>query len=140
MSVKDLIRESLLDNREFEFGQIWTVPDELVSIPDADRLNDRVVHVARLILIVSNHSGNTNPLAPLVTVVPFSHRVDCMRLGDVELYAERDNLKYDSIARLRLIQPVLKADLVRCIGTISDDGKEEVLVGIEMLFGLIPEE
>ncbi|WP_240927592.1 type II toxin-antitoxin system PemK/MazF family toxin [Paenibacillus thiaminolyticus] len=87
-------------------------------------------------LIVSNHTGNTNPLNPIVSVVPLSHRVDCMRAGDVELYRERDTLAFDSIARIRLVQPILKADLIRHVATISDDGKEEILFGIEEYFGL----
>ncbi len=137
MSLKNLIRESLIDTREFSFGQIWTVPDELIAIPDADRIGDRSPHEARSVLIVSNNRGNTNPLNPIVTVVPLSHRIDCMGPGDVQLYRGRDNLKFDSIARIRLIQPVLKADLIRHIATISDDGKEEILVGVEHYFGLI---
>lgn len=137
MSVKKLIRDSLLDTRKFSFGQVWTVPDELISIPDSDRIGNRNLHDARAVIIVSNNKGNTNPLIPIVTVVPLSHRVDCKGPGDVELYSDRDNLAYDSIARIRLIQPVLKADLVRLVTTISDDGKEEILVGIEDYFGLI---
>ena len=140
MSLQDLIRDSLIDTRIFEFGEVWTISDELVSIPDADRTNDRAMHTYRSVLIVSNNSGNTNPLNPVVTIVPFSHRTDCMRPGDIELYANRDNLKYDSLARLRLLQPVLKADLVRRIALISDDGKEEMLIGLEEFFGLGVEE
>ena len=59
---------------------------------------------------------------------------------DFELFASRDNLRYDSMAKLRLIQPLLKADLERCVTTISDDGKEDILNGLEQLFGLIVEE
>jgi mRNA-degrading endonuclease toxin of MazEF toxin-antitoxin module len=140
VSLKDLIKESLLDDREFAFGQVWSVPDELISIPDADRANDRILHTARSVLIVSNNGSNTNPLIPIITVAPFSHRVDCKRLGDIELYAVRDGLKFDSIARMRLMQPVLKADLVRVLTNISSDGKNEILVGIEQYFGLITEE
>ncbi|WP_434510414.1 type II toxin-antitoxin system PemK/MazF family toxin [Desulfitobacterium sp. AusDCA] len=140
MSLPDLIRDSLIDTREFEFGQVWTVNDELVSIPDADRIDERILHNARIVLIVSNNSGNTDPLNPIVTVAPLSHRVDCIKFTDIELYAQRDNLKYDSIVRLRLAQPVLKADLIKCLGLISMDGKGEVLIGLEEYFGLLVEE
>lgn len=139
MSLKDLIRESLLDVREFEFGQVWTVSDELISIPDADRIGERDLHQYRSVLIVSNHSGNSNPLLPVVTVAPLSHRVELMKKGDVELEAQRDNLRVDSIVRLRLMQPVLKADIVNHVATISDDGKEDILNTIEEFFSLIPE-
>lgn len=140
MSLQDLIRDSLIDTRIFEFGEVWTISDELISIPDADRTNERALHAYRSVLVVSNNSGNTNPLNPVVTIVPFSHRTDCMRMGDVELYAVRDNLKFDSLARLRLLQPVLKADLVKRIAIISDDGKEEIFIGLEEFFGLVVEE
>lgn len=75
-------------------------------------------------LIVSNDNGNTNPLILTVNTAPLSHRVDLKRRGDIELYSSRDNLRYDSMAKLRLIQPLLKADLERCVTTISDDGKD----------------
>ncbi|NGP58135.1 hypothetical protein FLT15_10470 [Paenibacillus thiaminolyticus] len=51
-------------------------------------------------------------------------------------FTERDTLAFDSIARIRLVQPILKADLIRHVATISDDGKEEILFGIEEYFGL----
>lgn len=140
VSVKDMIRDSLIDIRPFGFGEVWTIKDELVSIPDADRIDDRVFHAYRSMLIVSNDIGNTNPLTLTVNTAPLSHRVDLKRCGDIELHASRDNLRYDSMAKLRLIQPLLKADLERRVTTISDDGKEDILTGLEELFGLIVEE
>lgn len=44
------------------------------------------------------------------------------------------------MAKLRLIQPLLKADLERRVVLISDDEKEDILVGIEKLFGLVVDE
>ncbi|EGW39369.1 hypothetical protein DOT_2654 [Desulfosporosinus sp. OT] len=96
-----MIRDSLIDTRAFGFGEVWTIKDELVSIPDADRIDDRVIHAYRSILIVSNDSGNTNPLTMTVNTAPLSHRVDLKRLGDIELRASKDNLRYDSMAKLR---------------------------------------
>jgi mRNA interferase MazF len=85
MSLKELIKDNLLDTREFEFGQVLLVPDELVVIPDADRVGDRNLHRSRSVLIISNNEANTDPLTPVISVAPLSHRVDCIRLGDLEL-------------------------------------------------------
>jgi mRNA-degrading endonuclease toxin of MazEF toxin-antitoxin module len=140
LSLTTLVRNSFYDSRQFEFGSIWTIPDEIISIPDADRDRTRILHPARLVLVVSNNRTNIDPLTPVISIIPLSHRVDCIRYGDVVLTPERDGVRYESVARVRLLQPVLKADLVRCIGRVSDDACEELLVAIEDFFGLTIDE
>ena len=136
MSLINLVRSSFYDDREFEFGTIWTIPDEIVSIPDADRDGSRVEHRYRSVLIASNNQTNNDPLTPVISVILLSHRVDCLRYGDVELTQERDGVAVDSIVRVRLLQPVLKADLVKQVVRISNDASEEILLMIEEYFGL----
>jgi len=140
VSLTNLVRDSFYDDREFEFGSVWTTPDEVVTIPDADRDGTRNMHQSRIVLVVSNNRSNTDPLTPIVSVVLLSHRVDCQRYGDVVLTPERDGIRYPSIARTRLIQPILKVDLNRCVGNISEEACEELLVAIEDYFGLHVEE
>ncbi len=136
MSLINLVRSSFYDDREFEFGTIWTIPDEIVSIPDADRDGSRVEHRYRSVLIASNNQTNNDPLTPVISVILLSNRVDCLRYGDVELTQERDGVAVDSIVRVRLLQPVLKADLVKQVARISNDASEEILLMIEEYFGL----
>ncbi len=136
VSIAPLIRNNLYDNREFAFGSLWTVSDELVSIPDADRDKSRNIHEARIVLVVSNNRTNVDPLTPVISVVPLSHRTDCIRYGDVLITPDGNGLRVASVARIRLLQPILKIDLIRCIGQINDDACEDILLAIEEFFGL----
>jgi mRNA-degrading endonuclease toxin of MazEF toxin-antitoxin module len=131
----------MYDTREFAFGSVWTITDELVGIPDADRDGSRVIHPIRVVLVVSNNQTNADPLTPIISIAPLSHRVGCIAYGDVPLSPDRDGVRTKSIVRTRLIQPALKADLLKHVATISEDACEEVLLMIEEFFGLeLPEE
>jgi hypothetical protein len=39
-----LSKDDLIDERTFNFGEIWKIRDCLISIPDADRINSRNEH------------------------------------------------------------------------------------------------
>lgn len=58
MSLTPLIRNTFYDGRSFQFGTIWTIADELLSIPDADRDGRRILHEARAVLFVANNQSN----------------------------------------------------------------------------------
>lgn len=119
--------EELIDEREFEFGQIWQIRDSLISIPDADRLGNRNEHFCRTVIVVDNNPQNSNPFTPVITVAPLSHRVDCLREFDIPLYKDKDRVAEDCILRMSLAQPVLKKDLYKCVGMISMDSRDEII-------------
>lgn len=127
----------LADDRPFEFGQIYLIADELVTIPDADRvINGREKRKVRPVVIVSNNDQNCNPVCPIVTIAPLSKRVDLFRPNDVELFAERDGVAMDCILRFSLTQPVLKKDIGELKGEISIEKKQELITVIEEFYGL----
>lgn len=140
MSLTSLVRDSFYDYRTFEFGSIWTLPDDTISIPDADRDGSRNYHQTRVVVVVSNNRTNTDPLTPVISIMPLSHRTDCLRYGDVLLSATNESVRVDSVLRVRLLQPALKADLVRCVGQLSTEACEDILASIEEFFGLIVDE
>ncbi|MDI6706672.1 MAG: type II toxin-antitoxin system PemK/MazF family toxin [Bacillota bacterium] len=127
----------LIDERCFQIGEIYFIKDELVSIPDADRVeNGRDIHEGRRVVIIHNHEQNNNKLCPIVTIAPFSHRIDLKRPHDLIVTLEdvEGGLKVDSLIRLSLMQPVLKIDMERCIGSLKDYKVEELIaMQIEML-------
>lgn len=128
----------LADGRVFEFGQIYLISDELLTIPDADRVTSgRDLKPIRPVIIVSNNSQNYNPVCPIVTVAPLSSRVDLYRPNDLELFAGQDGVVRDCILRYSLCQPVLKKDIGDCKGEISVGKKQELLAIIEGFYGLV---
>ncbi|EFV72847.1 hypothetical protein HMPREF1012_01565 [Bacillus sp. BT1B_CT2] len=133
--------QSLIDERDFNFGSVWKVADSDVSIPQADkRKNVRKVHQERWVVVISNNNQNYNPVCPIVTVAPLSSRTDLKKKFDLELYNSRDNVKLDSLLQLQLSQPILKVDLFDLQGEISQDAKDELLFLIEDYFGLTYED
>lgn len=117
----------LKDNRKFKFGSIWQVRDILINIPNIDRFNKRKYHFSRCIVVIDNSKENFNDDSLLISIVPLSHQIDCKRKFDIELFPEKDNVKENSIMMLDYIQPILKKDLYKCVGEISEDKKYELL-------------
>jgi hypothetical protein len=127
----------LADNRTFEFGQIYLITDQLLSIPDADRVVDgRNIRTLRPIVIISNNGENTNPVCPTITVAPLSKRADLFRPNDLELFKKQDKVVIDCILRFSLAQPVLKKDIGDLKGKISKGKKQELITIIEEYYGL----
>lgn len=127
----------LIDKREFYFGDIYILNDQLVNLPKLDRLKEqRKYHDERWVVIVSNNEENIHPLCPTITVAPLSHRFDLKRPFDLELFKKYDNVKYDCLLMLKLKQPVLKVDLNEKQGEISVDKKDELLALIALYYGL----
>lgn len=132
--------EDLIDERKFNFGEIWTIRDCLISIPDADRIDKRREHFSRTVVVVDNNSQNFNRLSPVITIAPLSHRIDCMREFDIPLSKEKDGVKEDCLLRMSLAQPVLKKDLHKLVGEIHDDSKDEIIDIQLQKIGITPED
>lgn len=133
---KYISREQLIDRREFRFGEIYLLDDELINLPKTDRLGIRRLHDDRWVVVISNNDENMHPLAPTVTVAPLSHRVDLKREFDLEVFAESDSVEQDSLIMLKQMQPVCKVDLREYKGEISDNKKEQLLALLELYYGL----
>ena len=127
----------MIDEREFHFGDIYKINDKLISLPRSDRIEGgRNYHPERWIVVISNNEENYHPLCPVVTVAPLSHRTDLKRPFDLELFKERDDVKYDCLLSLQAKQSILKVDLHEYKGSISYEKKEELLALIAMYYGL----
>lgn len=124
------------DNRQFIFGTIWQIRDSLITIPNADRLRNRKYHFTRCVVIIDNSAENFNGNSPLISVAPISSQVHCKRKFDIELDKEDDEVLKDSIIMLDYIQPVLKKDLYKCVGDISEDKKYELIESVMIKMGL----
>lgn len=129
------------DKRIFIFGQVWKIKDELIAIPNADRLqHGRELHKDRYIVIAQNNEENSLPMVPCITVIPLSHRIDLKRRYDIILSPSDDRVKVECVAMVSLIQPVLKKDLDECLGSISIDKIAEVTDAILERMGFSPED
>ncbi|GAF24632.1 hypothetical protein JCM19047_4551 [Bacillus sp. JCM 19047] len=129
-------RKALNDKREFVFGSIWKLNDEEIAIPQADKLGNRVTHKERWVVVVSNNSENNHPLCPLVSIAPLSSQVHLKKQHDLDLFKSEDSVEKDCLLQLKLIQPILKKDLITLMGEICEDRKLELQVTLDSYFGL----
>jgi len=130
----------LYDARDFTVGEVYYTKDELVIIPVIDRTTTtRNIHEGRRVVIAHNSYLNSDPTWPLVHIAPLSHRVDLMRETDIEVTTnprDGNGVAVDSIIQLALVQPVLKVDLERMVGSLSREKTVEMLsLQEEMLLG-----
>lgn len=120
----------------FTLGQIFKVVDSNVQIPDADKAGDRNKHSFRSVIVVSNNLTNTDAHTPTILICPLTHRTDLQRRFDVPLFKSEDSVMQDCLARLQLIQPICKTDLVDYYGSISEDKQAEVIDALSELLGI----
>ena len=135
-------QNELYDEREFQVGQVYYIRDDLVVIPDADRIvPGRVIHEGRMVVIAHNSQYNTDPIWPLIHIAPIGHRTDLMRALDIEVKKSACSwLRFDSMIKLALVQPVLKVDLERMVGQLTRDKVAELVsMQEDLLLGSVEE-
>lgn len=137
-------REKLKDSREFAFGEIWKVRDELIRLLPSDRMDDkRTIYPSRTVVIVQNCLENNDEESLLIRVAPLSTTVEYLQKFDVLLLPNEENVKKDDVkekcmAQIQLSQPILKKDMFEKVGEISKEKKEEIaavklsLLGIDL--------
>lgn len=125
----------LKDNRSFSYGDIWLVRDELIQLIPSDRLEDnRTIYRSRAVVIVQNCDENDDEESLLIRVAPLTTQTRFLMKFDVLLKPGIDGVKSECMAQIQLSQPVLKKDLFKVVGKISDEKKEEMAaVKLELL-------
>lgn len=127
------------DLRNFPFGSVWIIGDNDIHFPANKK---RKPHKTRRVVVVSNNDQiNNDPTSLTVTVAPLTGQLKFKDPTDVELFAENENcISKDVIARLTQMQPVLKIDLKKCKGELSEDAKYEIMAMLADYFGMTDED
>lgn len=132
--------EVLKDNREFVFGEIWKLRDELIRLLPSDRVvSKRKLHPSRTVIVVQNCLENNDEDSLIVRVAPITSTIQFFGKFDVLLYPNEEDIKKDDVltkcmAQIHLVQPVLKKDMYEKVGEISVEKKEEIAaIKLELL-------
>lgn len=129
--------EDLKDTREFEFGEIWLLRDELIRLLPSDRVvNRRNMHNSRAVLVVQNCLENNDEESLLIRIAPMSSTIRFEQKFDIRLHPDTDGVRYECMAQIQLTQPILKKDMERKVGMISDDKKQEIAAAKLELLGV----
>ncbi len=133
-------RKDIEDDREFIFGEVWKVRDELISLLPTDRMKcKRNLHPCRLVVITQNCDKNNMKYYPVIQVAPlttktqFKEEFDILLEKDVDIFNTNAN---KCMMRIQLEQPMLKKDLHEKVGYISEDKRYEIIALKAELMGL----
>ncbi len=129
--------QSIYIIKEVEFGQVYLVNDHIISMPESDRVqNRRTFHEERRVVIVQNDETNYNDY-PTLTIAPLSSKTEYKRRFDIELLPENEPVVTKKvIIRLKLLQPILRADLGECLGEISREKQAQMMQALKEIFGM----
>ncbi|WP_456273408.1 hydrogenase [Bacillus sp. AK031] len=119
------------DDREFHFGEIYKVKDELVNFPESQIVN-RTYHHKRMIVITQHCSANLDKNVWTLNAAPLSTAVNMKRDTDLEIEPDTGNfIKKDSLIRLASSQPFLKIDLEGPVGKLTTD-QQKMLSALQL--------
>jgi len=132
-------RDDLRDSREFAYGEIWQLRDELIRLLPSDRVpGSRNTYFSRTVVIVQNCLENNDNESLIIEVAPLTTTIEYLQKFDVPLLPGEDGVQRECMAQVQLSQPVLKKDLFKKVGEISTKKKEDIaaiklnLLGIDL--------
>ena len=141
MEFKGQIEKALHDagitEKVIKRGDVWVISDELIIFPE-ERLpkGKRTKHNERPALILSCEEDLTS-IRPLTAIISPLSTVKIKAVTDFILSAGTGGLLEDSVARLGLIQPILKIDLNRKLGTIGSDILDQIMTVVLCNLGVL---
>lgn len=123
--------DKLFTNDDFEFGEIYYIKDELITMPETDRRAIRELKPGRMVVIVHDTSDNSDEECPFLTVAPISTKTELKLPNDILIepndVKENDGVTKSSKICIYLQQPILKVDLERKVGILNQNKLDELL-------------
>ena len=140
--MSEALADGGLTPHDFHPGEVWLYPSQGLFL-SADKLTRRGSEAKlRPVIIVENETHCTDPTYTSLLVVPATHRIDHANDSSLYLAAGSGNLQVDSLALADLLQPVLKRDLVRRLGQLSESDVVRLLALIArtLAMGMVEDE
>ena len=135
MSIADALKAVGIGKLKIVEGGIYRLKDSLIRFPESDETENRTKHDFRTVLVLSNQKLIDSYTCPCVVVAPMSHLTHFKSLADIVIPKTSANkLAEDSRIMFGYIQPVLKSDLQKQIGVLSDDEWQVVMEAIVSCF------
>ena len=132
MSVlSDAFKKIGIGKIKVEAGGIYRLRDDIIKLPDSDLAGNRTKHDFRTVVVLSNQKTCDSLSSPVVIVAPLSHEIEIRPATDLIVGKTPENkLAHDSRFMFGYMQPVLKSDLEKQIGRISEDDWQGVMAKI----------
>lgn len=121
-------------------GTIYIVPDEVIQLPEENLpgAGPRNLHEGRPFLVLQSQELCNDANYHFVLGAPVSTKIQYKKETDfILLKQDSGGLKFDSVVLLSHIQPILKSDLGRQAGKVSNLTLEKIralhLVGLGII-------
>jgi hypothetical protein len=125
------------DDREFNYGEIYLIKDDLINFPESLFVG-RTFHEVRPVVVTYHSVTNQNKRIWTINVAPISTQVDFRRDTDLLIDpAEGNYINRTSLIRLGLSQPVLKVDLEGPVGSLTRSQKLQLAALQMKLAGIV---
>ncbi|ONK21238.1 hydrogenase [Bacillus sp. VT-16-64] len=116
----------LADEREFKYGEIYKIKDELVNFPESE-FTPRTYHSSRFVVITQHCNANLDRNIWTLNAAPLSSKIHMKRDTDLEIEPNDYNyIDRKSLIRLGTSQPFLKIDLEGPVGKLSPEQQKEL--------------
>lgn len=126
--ISDAFRKIGIGKIKVVSGGVYRLKDSIVKIPDSDSTGNRTKHDFRTVIVLSNQKICDSLACPVVTIAPLSHITQPRAETDLIIGKSGPNsLAHDSRIMFGYTQPVLKSDLDKQIGRLSDSDWEQVM-------------
>jgi mRNA-degrading endonuclease toxin of MazEF toxin-antitoxin module len=131
---RDALKAAGIGKIKIVEGGVYCLKDKVINFPDSKDGN-RTKHDYRVVLVLSNQKLIDSYTCPCVIVAPMSHATHYKSIADIIIEKSSTNgLTYDSRILFGHIQPVLKSDLEKQIGVLSDEEWQRVMQQIVFCF------
>lgn len=135
MKFRDALKVVGIGKLKIVEGGIYRLKDSLIRFPESDKNDNRTKHDFRTVLVLSNQKLIDSYTCPCVVVAPMSHLTHFKSEADIIIQKTVDNgLSQDSRIMFGYIQPVIKSDLQKQIGVLSDEEWQKVMEAIVFCF------
>jgi hypothetical protein len=112
-------------------GGIYSLSDDLVKFPDTDVRGTRTRHPLRTVVVMSSAAVCSSSEYGCVTIAPMSHIVTFCAGVDLIIQPNRENgLNAPGRVMISYMQPMVKSDLGRKIGVMSDQDWQAIMLSL----------
>ena len=136
--MRDALKRAGLDSRRFAQGDVWTVSDSAISLPETPRgQNERTMHASRTVIILDGPERCQDGSLISILAVPTSTRRDLASRYRITIPEGEGSLE-ESVAMVDLIQPMLRSAFLVKMGELSREKLFEVLSVLLDNLGVLP--
>lgn len=134
-SLGDALKAAGLPKITIVEGGIYRLRDDVIHFPDSDE-DTRTKHDFRTVLVLSNKKIIDSYYCPCVIVAPMSHSTSSRSLADMIIEKDKTNNLSKDKQRIMFghMQPVMKGDLEKQIGVLSEEDWQKVMAKIVFCF------